>query len=312
MRWKFEREDLEIYRCCFCFHVRTGTLLLGILDLLGHILGLAFLIIAVSRPELIEQYLPQNHTPLPTPTTTPALIDLPRKLSLFNSNEATNNNLPVDLGDVQVGGIVRGGNGSRAVLPVEPIVGGDGNPQNLQNWVYAKNWSTESLAAAILLTVASMIIALCLIYGTIRGIAKYITPFFCVQMFDLCLSGLTMLSYFSDLPAVRRWIAAQSNLPFKDELLAMDNDHLTLLTLIIFVGTLSVKAYFIGVVWACYKYLRTYEALTLAQSVRLRVYDTEENHNPEDTEMLLPPKYEDVIAMPAPTSNPPPPPYGHQ
>jgi lysosomal-associated transmembrane protein len=157
------------------------------------------------------------------------------------------------------------------------------------------------------LTVAWMGIVLCLIYGTIRGISKYITPFFCVQMFDLCLTGLTMLSSFSDLAYVRNWINAQDNrFPFKQELANLDNDHLTLVTLIIFVAVLSVKAYFIGVVWTCYKYLKLYE--TMSHNGRTRLYDSEEVR-PEDTELLLPPKYEDVLMMPPVQDGPAPPAY---
>jgi len=268
MRWKFDREELEMYKCCFCCHVRTGTLILGLIDMLGHVIGLSFFIFAMVHPELVENILPKYSV-------------MPIAETPLDHNET---NLTPQ--------------GTRLFR------------ENLQTWIYAKNWNLESLVAAMLLTLASMVIAMCLIYGTIRGISKYITPFFCVQMFDLCLSGLTMLSYFSDLPAVRRWITAQDNLPFKEQLLALDNDHLTLLTLVIFVSTLSIKAYFIGVVWSCYKYLKVHEALVTQNRVGgLRVYDTEEMHNPEDTEMLLPPKYEDVLLMPESQLNPPPPAY---
>jgi len=262
MRWKFEREDLEIYKCCFCCHVRTGTLLLGILDLLANIAGVGLLIVAVIHPELVERFIPQSVPEKPLP-----------------SNETS-------------------------LTLKEPKV----LPESIQALAYTKNWNVESFVAAILLMAASMMITVCLIYGTIRGVSKYITPYFCVRMFDLCLSGLTMLSWFSDLPAVRRWITAQDNLPFKQQLLDLDNDHLTLLTLIIFVCTLSVKAYFIGVVWACYKYLKAHETT----QCRVRVYDSEEVLNHEDTEMLLPPKYEDVLLMPEDQANPPPPAYTPQ
>jgi len=254
-----------MYKCCFCCHVRTGTLILGIIDLLGHVTGLAVFLVAIVHPDLMQNFLPK------TPSFPLTVSDL--------SNET-------------------------GKLPVGPRVSSN---ENLQTWMYAKSFNVESLVAAILLTVASLLIALCLIYGTIRGISKYVTPFFCVQMFDLCLSGLTMLSYFSDLTAVRAWIAAQDKFPMKEQLLSLDNDHLTLLTLIIFIGTLSIKAYFIGVVWSCYKYLKVHELL--GSQCRGRMYDSETVHQPEDTEMLLPPKYEDVLLMP-PDENPegPPPP----
>lgn len=257
-----------MYKCCFCCHVRTGTLILGIIDLLGHVAGLSIFLVALLRPDLMQSILPE----------TPSLAALP----------LTDADLSNETGK----------------LPIAPR---DSSRENVNTWMYAKSWNAESLVAAILLTVASLVIAASLIYGTIRGISKYVTPFFCVQMFDLCLSGLTMLSYFSDLTAVRAWISAQDKLPFKEQLLALDNDHLTLLTLIIFIATLSVKAYFIGVVWSCYKYLKLHEVL--GSQTRGRLYSGEGMTQAEDTEMLLPPKYEDVLLMP-PDENPegPPPP----
>jgi len=34
-------------------------------------------------------------------------------------------------------------------------------------------------------------------------------PFFCVQVFDFCMSCLTAVGYFSYLPNIKKWISAQ-------------------------------------------------------------------------------------------------------
>jgi len=35
------------------------------------------------------------------------------------------------------------------------------------------------------------------------------TAFFCVKLFEICTTGMAMLSYFSSTQELRRWIAAQ-------------------------------------------------------------------------------------------------------
>lgn len=37
MRTKFARDDPNAYRCCLCCHVRTGTVFLGILNLVSDV-----------------------------------------------------------------------------------------------------------------------------------------------------------------------------------------------------------------------------------------------------------------------------------
>jgi len=101
------------------------------------------------------------------------------------------------------------------------------------------------------------------------------------------------------LPNIKEWISAQDNLPFKNRLLNYDEQYLMLLVVSVFVLVMSVKAYFIGVVWACYKYLTR---RNLNEAV------THYMEEDPDSEMLLPPKYEDAIKYPVLTANMPPPP----
>jgi len=35
------------------------------------------------------------------------------------------------------------------------------------------------------------------------------TAFFCVKLFEICTTGMAMLSYFSSTQELRRWIATQ-------------------------------------------------------------------------------------------------------
>jgi len=42
-----------------------------------------------------------------------------------------------------------------------------------------------------------------------QGRPKHMTAFFCVKLFEICTTGMAMLSYFSSTQELRRWIAAQ-------------------------------------------------------------------------------------------------------
>ena len=43
----------------------------------------------------------------------------------------------------------------------------------------------------------------------LQGRPKHMTAFFCVKLFEICVTGMAMLSYFSSTQELRTWIAAQ-------------------------------------------------------------------------------------------------------
>ncbi|KAI0237609.1 Lysosomal-associated transmembrane protein 4A [Lamellibrachia satsuma] len=246
MRTKFARDDPNAYRCCLCCHVRTGTVFLGILNLV-----LLFGAV-VLHPKLQES---------------------------FNAQVDTNTS-----GKVQ--------------SPTNDVYNWDGNN---------RNWRREDKFICMLLVLSSFVITLMLIYGALQGRQAYLMPFFCVQVFDFCMSCLTAVGYFSYLPNIKKWIMLQQNLPAdtKAQLLAMDDDMLMMLVVLAFLLVLTVKAYLIGVVWACYKYLAQYHLNSTDTGL-----GSFEAGNPG--QVVLPPKYEDAIAMEQHQVEPlqtPPPPY---
>jgi len=76
-----------------------------------------------------------------------------------------------------------------------------------------------------------------------------------INIMIIFLYSLTMVGYFSYLPNVTEGIMNTHWLPFRDFFLNMDPQLLSLLTLVVIVGAIAVKAYIIGVIWNCYKYL---------------------------------------------------------
>jgi len=244
MRFKFDREDPNAYRCCLCFHVRTGTVLLGIWHLLMHILVLSLVGVVLMNPGLLPNTQEQNSS-------------------------------------------------SSANLMYPDVQGDD--PYNYDSWLSKNTWTSEDKFMGMLITLTSFLITCMLVYGALRGKAGYLMPFFCLQVFDFCITCLTIVGYFSYTPNMKVWVAQQDGLPFKEYLLKMNPDWLMLLVVTFFVFVMTIKAYFIGVVWACYKYLTNRQL----QGEVIRRVD-----NMEDGEMLLPPKYEDVVNIPA--EQPPP------
>lgn len=62
-RPKLGTERSKEWRCCFCLHVRTGTILLGTWHLLLHLVALGFLAAIVRDPNLLDE-LERESTPV--------------------------------------------------------------------------------------------------------------------------------------------------------------------------------------------------------------------------------------------------------
>lgn len=253
MRFSVTKEDQNEYRCCLCFHVRSGTILLGMWHMVMQMTVLTMFAVMALHPEYLKES--------PNVSQTVKVY-----MNSFDNTDDTMDNV---------------------------------------NWFQKKQWNSDDRSVGVLISVCTLVLTLMLIYGALKGRPGYLMPFFCLQVFDFCITCLSVVAYFSYMPNVKDWIKQQDNLPMRDEFLKC-GEWLMLLVILIFVLVMTFKAYFIGVVWACYKYLCR---RALEPSVTL---DTEGS----DSEMLLPPKYEDAIKFsaqqPMHVDLPPPPPYSSQ
>jgi len=245
MRWKVGENEQNMFKCCFCCHVRTGTIILGLFHLMVHVTVLSVMAVVILHPDLVHEG---------------QIFETPQ------DTEISDTSIKADF-----------------------------------QWAKGKSMTSEDKFVGMLLTMGSFFVTILLIYGAIKGEQGYLMPFFCLQVFDFCISCLTIAGYCSYMPDVKN-IIVQSDLPFKDELLKYDGDWLMLLLVLVLVLVLSIKAYFMGIVWSCYKYLTNYNS-TGARSVR--TYDI--SAGGDDAKMLLPPNYEDVLHMV--DEGPAPPPY---
>jgi len=246
MRWKIGENENNMFKCCLCCHVRTGTIVLGLFHLIVHVTVLAVMAVVMLHPDLVFEG------------------------QIFNESQNE----------------------------IEMM---DNSLQSGVQWPNGKTWTNEDKFVGMLLTMGSFFVTILLIYGAIKGEQGYLMPFFCLQVFDFCISCLTIAGYCSYMPDVKN-IILQSDIPFKEELLKYDGDWLMLLLVLVLVMVLSMKAYFMGIVWSCYKYLTQYNALGART---MRTYDV--TAGGEDAKMLLPPNYEEVAHMIQ--DEPAPPPY---
>lgn len=251
MRLKFDSGDQSSFRCCFCCHVRTGTLFLGLFHLVVHLFVIAALVFASIHPEVLQQQAPK---------------------------------CPGDNDGI----IVEFDNGS-------------GYRFETESTAFQRKMTRGDLEAPIVICLCLISVTLFLLYGLIKNRPGYLLPFFCIQVFDFCLSCLTVVGYFSYAPNIKTWIKDQglNCFPGMEHIMKVDGQWLMLFGLLVMVLFLSLKAYLIGMVWACYRYLQ----MKVQNNAEIREY-----HVDPDTEMLLPPKYEDAIKQSAATqsANPPP------
>lgn len=79
-------------------------------------------------------------------------------------------------------------------------------------------------------------------------------PFFCFQVLDLGISIVTLVNYISNMPNVQE-IIASSDKPLREELLKFEPHCVTAAFFTLFIASLFLQAYFLNMVWSCYKYL---------------------------------------------------------
>jgi lysosomal-associated transmembrane protein len=178
-----------------------------------------------------------------------------------------------------------------------------------------RKFNSEDVNVGLVITFCTFVITVMLMYGAIRGRPSYLLPFFCLQVFDFFVATLTMLGYLSYISSLKTLIAENRSIPFQQTLMEMDPQWLSLVVLVVFVSAVTVKAYFLLIVWNCYKYL----CMVISQQSSQFLIGDELNHHhlahtSADSESFLPPEYEAVIKDPhyltkMPLMVTPPPPY---
>lgn len=219
-RPKLGSERNSEWRCCFCLHVRTGTILLGTWHLMLHLIALGFLAAIVRDPRLLDE-LERDSAPVPN------WSDVPR------GNEA----IPTPLSNVEP---------PPSSFPQH--VGPPGRDRD-HSLIY------HDVDVGALVTVCTLAITFMLIYGAALGKPAHLLPFFCLQIFDFAITVLTATGYLCYLRSIHRLVAETRRVPWRAQLLQLPAPALALVVLSAFLVAVLLKGYCISVVWRCYKYL---------------------------------------------------------
>lgn len=175
--------------------------------------------------------------------------------------------------------------------------------------------------------------ALAMIYGATKGKQLYILPFFCLKVFDFCITCIFVLTYLCSLPSSR--YLERKGQPEAVSRLLHDYNPATVGTifLLFYLLVLTVKAYILSIIWRCYRFLSLRRASGRATVSVLGTPGMSEfgpdvyapypglsaavpsgsrsNDDATTTTVLMdnPPEYSKLKDLPAPRAVTPPPPY---
>lgn len=153
-------------------------------------------------------------------------------------------------------------------------------------------------------------VTLMLIYGAVKPKPSHLLPFFCLQIFDFAIATLTAANHLCYIRSIHMWITeSQNRLPWKEELVKLSPQTLSVLVLVGFILFIFLKAYAIGIVWRCYKFLtfRQHNMRSMLPYIIPDIPDTPESNNrrqERDSNSLLP-DYDEAVAQSLKQAPPP-------
>lgn len=150
-------------------------------------------------------------------------------------------------------------------------------------------------------------VTLMLIYGAVKAKPSHLLPFFCLQIFDFAIATLTAANHLCYIRSMHVWITeSQNRLPWKEELIQLSPQTLSVLVLTGFILFILLKAYAIGIVWRCYKFL-SFRQHNIRSMLPYIIPDAPESTNirqARDSNSLLP-NYDEAVAQSLKQAPPP-------
>ncbi|KAF7259055.1 hypothetical protein EG68_03477 [Paragonimus skrjabini miyazakii] len=231
------------YRSCNCLHVRTGTLLLAVFQIMVHFIVIAILTAALGRSTKFRddvEYIALSFSVM-------SFIQWERFVS--NSDRVPVLPKEVNISGVQTQMITRAGDDKDFDhRPTHSSISDTGVAAVVNSSPYFRtaklfmNSGEEYVAIAV--TLLSLLFSIMMLVGTIYARPYYLLPYCCIQFLDLFVTCLSVVGYYTYLPESGAWIRSRF--------------AICLLVILAGIVLLGLKAYLLAMVWLCYKFLLRY------------------------------------------------------
>jgi len=236
----FIRQDTQ-FKCCFCLHVRTGTIILGVLHILLQLIVVSALLMAALKQDIVTfNKSPFNpvgftncqHTAPPSDMLFMMMHIVPG-FTIFHKAHSE--------GQAELKHVVK--KDDEVVFKPRSSFAPDCNDRGRHANPYF------SLCLALI----SLAFGYLLVHGVISRQPAHLLPFFCLQVFDFVVAIICMLGYISSASDFGNWLKAKdSSNPHTGRI---NPTSFALLMVSTSCLILAFKAYCIGMVWDCHRYL---------------------------------------------------------
>ncbi|ODM96572.1 Lysosomal-associated transmembrane protein 4A [Orchesella cincta] len=215
--------------CCCCLQVRTVTISIGIWDLIMDIMVLSFSVALLTYDFGQGQGQDQEGSTGGVMTVTAIPVPVPdRMLPIPRSKSELLNKLD-NLRQIR-----------------------------LERMEYVQEASKNASLHVIPLTVINMLMTLLMIYGAARGKLAYLMPFLVLRVTIFCIFCVTTVYYIPSVTELIMNPKVKFPLPMREEFVLRWDPPWGPFIIVLFMTVLIlVKACIIGVIWKCYKNLKS-------------------------------------------------------
>lgn len=299
----------KMYRCLWCFHVRSGALALGTWHLMVHLFAISLLAYMSANIDEINNSV-QSLTIYIRRAKTESL-DLASDVKLngtVNSISKTVDDEPMALPL----SLQTAGNSASTGTTSD-----DGDKKVVWYWTsyvyrYAGLYQTElsqhDLNAAFVIGCIIVAISTMMIVGITKNKPAYILPFLGYQLGDLFVSSLTVAGLICLGPNIKQFLLSGDDVPYRQEMEELDNQWFIMSVALAILAVIFIKAYFVQVVWLSIRYLREEKIRAAREECQPKVIfldGSSSSHDSAETNLFMfdreggvikkspPPAYED-------------------